>query len=596
MRQRENVEITGRNVSAGLKVSIGQHSETGPRPANDDSWGVLIPEGDVLESKGIAAAIADGVSASAAAKEASETCVKTFLTDYYCTHDSWQVKTAVGRVLGAVNNWLHAQGYNRELGELGLVSTFSGLVLKGGLGHLFHVGDSRIWRFREGSLQQLTRDHRMPGPGGKDYLARAMGSDLDVKIDYQSFPLARGDVFLFTTDGVHDFLSADSLEALLSEVLSPLTRDAETQDLDVLARSIVQAALAAGSDDNATCQLVRVDDPGERDAAAHIRRLQELPFPPAELGPGHVMDGFRIIRELHATSRSQVFLAEDMESGAQVAIKTPSVNFADDPSYIEQFTREEWIGARLESPHVLRVFPAAGRRRFLYTVMEYVPGQSLRQWMHDHPKPSLSEVRDILEQIAKGLRAFHRREMFHQDLKPENIRIDPEGTVKIIDFGSTRVAGLTETFSSVAASARYGPGTVEYSAPELMAGHPAGRKSDIFSLGVIAYEMLTGALPYGKPLISPEAARRAHYISARKWRGDLPLWVDGALARAVAVDPARRYGHLSEFLMDMTRPNPDFVTNASPPLLERNPAAFWRAAFLVMFLLNLVLWYYLVVG
>src|SRR4030065_761624 len=99
---------------------------------------------------------------------------------------------------------------------------------------------------------------------------------------------------------------------------------------------------------------------------------------------------------------------------------------------------EEGAGRRINSPHVLRVLEPTRRRQFLYYVTEYVEGQTLRQWMNDYPLAALPDVRNIVEQLARGLRAFQRMEMIHQDLKPENILIDKHGTVKIIDFGSTR--------------------------------------------------------------------------------------------------------------------------------------------------------------
>lgn len=110
--------------------------------------------------------------------------------------------------------------------------------------------------------------------------------------------------------------------------------------------------------------------------------------------------------------------------------------------------------------------PGKRKRKFLYCLTEYIEGTTLRQWMRDHPLLSISDVRGIVEQIAKGLRAFHRLEMIHQDLKPENIMIDNTGTVKIIDFGSTKIAGIEEIASPISHS--HLPSTENYSAPEYL--------------------------------------------------------------------------------------------------------------------------------
>ncbi len=156
---------------------------------------------------------------------------------------------------------------------------------------------------------------------------------------------------------------------------------------------------------------------------------------------------------------------------------------------------EEWIARRIDSPHVLKPCPASRPRRYLYIVTEFVEGQTLAQWMIDHPKPDLETVRGIVEQIAKGLRAFHRMEMLHQDLRPANVMIDKTGTVKIIDFGSVAVAGVAEAAPGVGHDGILG--TEQYAAPEYFLGEAGSSRSDQFSLGVIAYQMLTGQLPYG---------------------------------------------------------------------------------------------------
>ncbi len=238
-------------------------------------------------------------------------------------------------------------------------------------------------------------------------------------------------------------------------------------DLDGAARAICKKAHASGSPDNLTCQIVLVRDPGHLDAASHLTALTRLPFPP-ELSPGQTFDGFQIVRELHTSKRTQVYLAKDMASGAAVVLKTPSVNFEDDASYIEMFTREDWVGRLVASPHVLKVISPDRPQRYLYHVTEYFDGQTLRQWMLDNPKADLQAVRNIVAQIAKGLRSFHRKDIIHQDLKPENIMIDGHRLVKIIDFGSSRAASQAETGSPIEPPRLVG--TVDYTAPEYHLG------------------------------------------------------------------------------------------------------------------------------
>src|SRR5438552_3126321 len=187
--------------------------------------------------------------------------------------------------------------------------------------------------------------------------------------------------------------------------------------------------------DNLTVQIVVIDEIPAR--AANEISLQLAELAPAPLLEARMMlDGYRIVRELHGSHRSHVYLAEDTETGQLVAIKTPSIDLRDDPAYLERFVLEEWVARRINSAHVLKPCPQSRKRNYLYVATEFIDGQSLSQWMIDNPRPALETVRGIVEQIAKGLQAFHRLEMLHQDLRPANIMIDATRTVKIIYFGA----------------------------------------------------------------------------------------------------------------------------------------------------------------
>lgn len=554
-------------------ISVGQFSATGRKARNDDSYGVMIPKGHELSSRGIAMAIADGMSSSEGAKAASETSVTNFLEDYYATPESWAVKKSAAVVLKALNNWLHGQGLSRHGSTSGMVSTFTGLILKAGMAHVFHAGDTRVALLRDNVCEPLTRDHRVAAGREEGYLSRALGINPDLEIDYRTETIEAGDILIFTTDGVHEIMPMAQIANIIRQ---------SVDDLDAAARSICELALKYGSDDNVTCQLVRVADPGRPDAASHLKSLTALPFPP-ELATGMIFEGLKIVREIHASKRTQVYLAERSDTKELVVIKTPSVNFEDDPAYIELFGREEWIGRLVQSPHVLKVLQAAAPRRSLYYLTEYFEGQTLRQWMLDNPRPDLESVRTIIEQIAKGLRAFHRKDVIHQDIKPENIMIDRHGTVRIIDFGSSRAASQLDT--GLASDDADLVGTVDYIAPEYHMGERGTNRSDIYSLGVIAYEMLTGRLPYVKGFASMRDVARRPYVPATKSRSDVPVWMDAALAKAVAKRPSERTDALSALVEDLKQPNPSLCYDRPRPLIERDPLLFWRGLSAVLALI-----------
>src|ERR1043166_7244950 len=195
-------------MSRGLQISIGQYSDRGRKEINQDFHGALIPNEPLLSTKGIAVVLADGISSSNVSQEASESAVKSFLTDYYCTSESWSVKTSAQRVIAATNSWLHAQTRKSDYRydkDKGYVCTLSAMVLKGTSAHIFHVGDSRIYRLAGKALEQLTNDHRVAISSQQNYLSRALGVNPDIEIDYQALQIERGDIFLLATDGAYEF-------------------------------------------------------------------------------------------------------------------------------------------------------------------------------------------------------------------------------------------------------------------------------------------------------------------------------------------------------------------------------------------------------
>ena len=558
-----------------LQITVGQFSDKGRKPANQDFHGVLIPNEPLLSSKGVAIVLADGISSSDVSQVASESAVKSFLTDYYCTPESWSVKTSAQRVLAATNSWLYSQTRRSQHAydkDKGYVCTVSAMVLKSTTAHIFHVGDARIYRLAGHTLEQLTNDHRVSVSSEQSYLGRALGINPQIEIDYREIQLEKGDVFLLATDGAYAYFDNRVVAGTIGDGLD---------DPDRTAQAIVEEAWRRGSQDNLTVQIIRIDQLPDREAGEFFGPSSELPLPPL-LEARSIFDGYRIVRELHASSRSHTYLAVDTETDALVALKIPSIDLRDDPSYLRRFMMEDWVARRIDSPHVLKPRSHSRRRNFLYVATEFIDGQTLTQWMVDNPRPDLETARAIIEQIANGLRAFHRLEMLHQDLRPENVMIDKTGTAKIIDFGSTKIAGVAEATPAIRNSDILG--TVQYTAPEYFIGEGGSPRSDMFSLGVITYQMLTGELPYGSQVAKARTKsqiRKLRYKPAVDDHRAIPAWIDGALRKAVHPDPNKRYDSLSEYTFDLRHPNSNYL-GASPPLIERNPTLFWKCVAAVL--------------
>jgi serine/threonine protein kinase len=406
--------------------------------------------------------------------------------------------------------------------------------------------------------------------------------DRKVDIDYRAIQIKTGDLFLLATDGVYEFIDAGFVVATVA---------ACSDDLDLAAQKIVEEALQRGSGDNLTAQIVRIDELPSPEANELYRQVSELPCPPL-LEARQTLDGYQIVREIKGSARSHIYLAVDTgsDTGETVVVKIPSVDIQGNPAALERFMLEEWIARRINSAHVLKPCRQTRKRNYLYVVTEFIEGQTLAQWMIDNPKPDLVAVRGIVEQIAKGLQAFHRMEMLHQDLKPDNIMIDTVGTVKIIDFGATRVAGVEEIATPIEQVNMLG--AEQYAAPEYFLGESGSPRSDIFSLGVIVHQMLSGKLPYGAavPRSRTRAAqRKLAYESVLHEDREIPAWVDDAIRKAVEPDPFQRYAELSEFVFDLHHPNTEFLNKTRPPLIERHPVIFWKTVSFLLLLVVIVL-------
>lgn len=572
-------------MTAQLKVSVGQCSDKGRKAVNQDFHAVQIPKNAMLTMKGVAMAMADGISSSEVSQIASQVAVKNFLDDYYCTSEAWSVKNSVERVLSATNSWLHSQSlrsvYRFDLNK-GYVCTFSAIVIKNTTAHIFHVGDTRVYRLNKNGLEQLTNDHRLWETQEISYLSRALGIESNCTFDYQAQTVHKDDVYIIATDGVYEFAPA-------GEIISAVNSGAA--NLDEAAKKIVEYALSNGSDDNLSIQILRVDELPEQANKGVKQQAEALPLPP-QLHPRMEFDGYIILRELHFTSRSRVYLAQDTQTKHNVVLKVLSTELSNTPASLERFLLEEWVARRINSSHVLKADSPDRKRNYIYTVFEYIEGQTLAQWALDNPKPKLEIVRDIIEQIAKGLQAFHRMEMLHQDLRPENIMLDKDGTVKIIDFGAVSVAGLNEAV--LFNPDTYLQGTALYSAPEYFLGQPGSPRSELFSLGVITYFLLSGEYPYGTNVPKAKtisAQRNLWYNSLLSDDSEIPAWVDDAIRKAVHPLPDRRQEEIFEYIHDLRHPNKQFLDKARPPLMERNPIAVWQG---ISFILAVIVVYLLV--
>lgn len=564
-----------------LRVSIATACDQGIKPINEDAVATHLPEHNhSIEYKGITAVLADGVSTAEAGKEASEYAVNQFIADYYKTPDTWSVSHCGEKILSALNLNLFKKSHAFHTELKGYLSTFSGIVIKSTTAHIFHLGDSRIYLLREGEITQLTQDH-VAVMGERSSLARALGMDNNLSIDYRKQSLKQGDYLVLTSDGVHDFVDPDTWPAIISE------QSNFTDSANVL----IQKALHNNSDDNLSCIVIRIDQLPEYSLDDYNTKLTRLPFPPP-LEPGVTLDGYTIEKELFASSRSQLYLVRDDHTGVQLVMKTPSINFIDDTHYIDRFIQEEWIGLRIQSDYVVNVVKQTRKRSCLYYLMEYIQGVGLDDWMltYKDAKPSVKFA--LIEQIGHGLQAFHEKETVHQDLKPGNILVMANNQVKIVDFGSVFIAGVAEIYSPLQHQGALG--TATYSDPNYLFGKNPGIQGDVYALATICYEMFSLALPYGND-INECSSRfdfdRLRYHAISEHNPMIPIWFDRALEKGVRFEPTERYGTVAALLADLRQPNPVFLQDDPKIQKDSSKLLFWQilCGFWVLMLIIVIL-------
>ena len=379
------------------------------------------------------------------------------------------------------------------------------------------------------------------------------------------------------TDGVYEFVTDQQL-------LDLILIDA---DLNQLAKALVEKALEQGSDDNLSLQVIRVEQLPELNQF-HIQ--QDYVFP-QQLSKGEVFEGYVIDKILHQNHRSCLYLAHDTQQQPLV-IKTLGVDLQQDKHAVEQFQLEDWVLKRLKHDNLMQCYPHNTEKKYLFQCYEYLQGETLAQWLHRQEKPlKLDDILPILQQTALALNAMHRLEMLHQDIRPKNIMVlnaENAMKIKLIDYGSTAVRGLVEINPK---NANRALGTLAFMAPEYFTDHSPSVHSDQFSLAVMAYYLLTKQLPYGTDLArcnSLKQLKKVQYHSIRKYRPDLPIWLDKILGQALSIEPTHRFEALSELIYNLMHPSKELLNSKPPAIIERDPLRFWQMSCAVLGLLFLL--------
>ncbi|MBP5076018.1 bifunctional protein-serine/threonine kinase/phosphatase [Pseudomonas chlororaphis] len=549
-----------------LRLSHAQASAIGPRAENQDALRLVTPAPTLAASKGLLFAIADGVSQCADGGLAARSTLQALALDYYATPETWAVAQALERLLLAQNRWLQANG-----GGQPLLTTVSALVLRGRRFTLAHVGDCRVYRWHADQLQRISDDHVWDQPGMQHVLKRALGLDQHLVVDFLDGELRENESFLMLSDGVWATLGDTAIAAILRD----------QPDLDSAVQTLVSAAHLAGSQDNASALLVRVEALGESSIGDALIHLQQWPLPPA-LKPGQHFEGWQVAEVVGQSQQSLLYRVLDAQQQPWL-LKTLPGHLHDDHQAGQSLLSEEWFLRRVAGRHFPEVHAATARQHLYYVMREY-PGQTLADYLRQHGPLPLAQWQDLAERLLRAVGLLHRRQILHRDIKPDNLLLGDDGELRLLDFGLAYCPGLSED------QAHLLPGTPSYIAPEAFSGVAPTPRQDLYAVGVTLYHLLTGHFPYGEI----EAFQRPRFttpVSASRYRPDLPDWLEQSLERAVQADPAQRYETAEEWLLVLEQGERRSLSVRPRPLLEREPLKVWRTLALVSLLLNLLLLY-----
>ncbi len=513
-----------------------------------------------VDGETVIAALADGAGAARVGAEASRRIVESLVTNYTARPRAWSPQRALSEFARIINETLYRESLARfEAPEL--VSTLTVAVLEGDRLYGLNVGDSRVYLSRAGSVRQLSEDH--VDPDLAHVLNRAMGLAPEVRPHCFETEIKDGDLALLCSDGVSNALS--------NEVLSEQLRSR------VSARVLVQHARETVHPellDDMSAVVIDITKAGKLTAS------RSLPLPiPALPKRGDVIDGFELIRPFAGTDR--VWLAS--KEGRRWTLKFAPIEARDDEEILARFVKEGWNAERAAdaAPDYFVEASTPDHATARYYVQEFIEAPSLKAMLKERAL-AVDETVALGKFLAAASERLLTLNLVHGDVKPENILVISDYArlrFKLIDLGSA-----AEIFSVTSRA-----GTASYLAPERFHGAPISERTEIFAIGVTLFQALTRRLPYGEverfqtPIFHP-----AKPVSSLN--PNIPQWLDHLIARAISIDPTRRYQHFSEIAFDLAHPDrvePFFRKDA--PLLERDPLAFYRTGFWVLVAVTLYL-------
>ena len=532
---------------------------------------------------GSIAAIADGVGGLSAGEIASRIAIDIALKTFKTAARGEKPNQILEQIFKEAN--LDIYNFALEAEQRRMATTLSVGIFRNKEVCIGHVGDTRVYLVRNGQIKRLTSDHtyvEMQLKLGliskeeamlsdlRSVLTRTLGQNPIAQVDFAKSTLTNRDCIVLCSDGLHGSL-------MEHEIADVVTRLSPTDACDYF----IKTAENRGAEDNISVQVVRVEEVRQ---TAFYRGLSSLygdaksesqPIVSTDIEVGQVLDGrFEITDVIHRSAMSTVFKANDKQTGQAVALKVPLMNLEADPAFYSRFEREEEIGKVLDHPGILKIIPVEQKSR-PYIVMEYVKGQTLDRLMHTVGLLPVSDTLKIASRICDALQYMHDHGVIHRDLKPSNIMLCEDGTLRIMDFGIAKTEAMRRiTFGGFSPTM----GTPDYMAPEQIKGKRGDQRTDIYSLGTILYEMVTGQVPFQGPNVY--AVMNARLVgdppAPRKLNPQLSPEIEEIILHAMERDPSKRYASATEMKAELDAPEAVQITGRHQRLQRATP---WKRRF-----------------
>src|SRR3984893_362256 len=552
-----------------MRLSIESKSSAGlVRKRNEDSLGFWQPEEEAEKLRhGAISVMADGVGGQQNGDVASKMAVDLAIATFQRMNPVNSPKQILKQIFDTANLAIYEAGMADPRGGR-MATTLSVCIFRDKELFIGHVGDTRVYLVRQENMRRLTDDHSYTAMQVKlrliseheakasrlrSMLTRTVGTEPICHLDYKHLKLMSRDRIVQCTDGLYCYMND-----------SDLCEGVDRLNMDEICPYLIALAERQKTDDNLSVQVVQIDRLVQPRNDQPISLLKKAGGGPTnsmsnEVKPGDLIDArFEIESVISRSGMASIYKAKDLQTGQVVAIKIPYMQLESDPAAFSRFQREAEIGEMLNHPNIIKFIKVPNKSR-QYIVTEYLEGKPLSTVLNEVRPLPIPDAVQIASYVCGAVAHMHQHKVVHRDLKPQNIMICDDGTLRIIDFG---IAKSTEMRCLTFAGFTPAMGTPDYMAPEQVKGKRGDERTDIYSLGAVLYEMTTGSVPFEgpNPFIVMNSRITGDPVAPRKANPEISEALEEIILHAMEREPQHRYQSAAAMKKDLDDPESVKIT------------------------------------